>query len=299
MRISTLLLTGLLAGSTITARAQAPAAKPIAVVQRTTIYFDSFGAVLPSEAGADHREEITFRDSVSGTVRVYYPSGKIRRIVPYAYLKGGIRHGVETTWYEAGQMQTRVEYVAGQRQGEFLAYYPTGTLKRRETYAAGQRTAGELFGPDSQPQPFAEESTMPVYPGKEAGLKRDLSAAMRYPAAAKQAKLQGKVLVVFTVDTTGAVKDAHVIKSVAPLLDEAALAAVAKLKRFEPGRQDGVPVAVSFTVPLDFALSAAAQSPYAPATPDVNRGGQPFGRPNYERPGSMNDRRPAAGAVRQ
>ena len=48
--------------------------------------------------------------------------------------------------------------------------------------------------------------------------------------------------------------DAHVSKAAAPVLDAAALEAVRKLGRFTPGQFDGELAAVSFTVPISFAI---------------------------------------------
>ncbi|MCB2377098.1 TonB family protein [Hymenobacter sp. BT635] len=263
MRLPLLLASLVLCGVSQQALAQAPEAKPLAVVQRTTIYFDANGGILPSEAGAHHREEITFRDSVSGTVRIFFPSGKIRRIIPYAHIQQGIQHGVETNWLETGQMQAREEYVAGKLHGERLVYYPSGTLKRRETYVKGFRTAGELFGPDGQPRTFAEAQAAPVYPGGQPALAKDLYGKMRYPVSALRNRKEGTVLVAFTVAKSGVVQNAHVLKSDSELLNETAVASVMKLKPFQPGMEDGEPVETEFTFPIVFKISYYSRNPDA------------------------------------
>jgi protein TonB len=290
--VLSLILLGL--GAANTAQAQADA-RPAPVPHKSIVYFGANGQILPSAEGAEHREEITFRDSVSGTVRIYFSSGKIRRIVPYAHLTQGIEHGVETTWYETGQMQTREEYVAGQREGQLLAYYPTGILKRRETYAGGQRTAGELFGPDGQPRAFAEEQELPVYPGPESALAQDLSRAVRYPTAALNKRVQGTVFVNFTVNQTGLVQDAQVAKSDSPLLNAAALAAVRKLKPFRPGRKDGEPVSTPYTIPVKFTLRGLTTSPLD-AIDNTRRAAQ-YEQQVILRP-AVNSQQPTRNAVR-
>ena len=62
----------------------------------------------------------------------------------------------------------------------------------------------------------------------------------------------GKVFVSFVVGTDGVVRDAKVVKSLAPAADAAVLAAVRKLPALRPGKQNGCPVAVAFTVPVPF-----------------------------------------------
>ena len=60
-----------------------------------TLYFSATGRRLPSADSADHREEMVYHDSIGGTVRVYYPSGKLRRVVPYLHFAREIKYGAE------------------------------------------------------------------------------------------------------------------------------------------------------------------------------------------------------------
>lgn len=62
----------------------------------------------------------------------------------------------------------------------------------------------------------------------------------------------GKVYVSFVVGPSGVAKDAKVIKGPNGGCNAAVLAAVGKLPRFRPGRQNGQAVAVIFTVPVAF-----------------------------------------------
>lgn len=62
----------------------------------------------------------------------------------------------------------------------------------------------------------------------------------------------GKVFVYFVVSASGVTKDAKVVKGPNGSCNAAVLAAVGKLPRFSPGKQNGRAVAVSYTIPLDF-----------------------------------------------
>lgn len=73
-----------------------------------------------------------------------------------------------------------------------------------------------------------------------------------YPEAARQASIEGVVILEVLIDEAGAVQDARVLRSVA-LLDRAALDAV-KQWRFSPSILDGRPVKVILTVNVNFAL---------------------------------------------
>ena len=75
-----------------------------------------------------------------------------------------------------------------------------------------------------------------------------------YPPAAREAGVQGLVILDATIDPTGVVGNIEVLKSV-PELDEAAIAAVEQW-RYEPTLVDGVPVSISMTMTINFTLSS-------------------------------------------
>jgi len=65
---------------------------------------------------------------------------------------------------------------------------------------------------------------------------------------------QGTVMLRFVVSSTGEVTRVEVTRSVDPLLDSEALRVIGSLPRWKPGRQDGNPVPVWFSVPVVFVL---------------------------------------------
>src|SRR5262245_30883890 len=74
-----------------------------------------------------------------------------------------------------------------------------------------------------------------------------------YPAIAKSAQVQGDVVIEATIDETGKVADARVVKSV-PLLDQAAIDAVRQWE-YQPSLLNGVPTPVVMTVTVKFTRS--------------------------------------------
>ena len=97
---------------------------------------------------------------------------------------------------------------------------------------------------------------MPAYPGGMAALMEYFKENMRYPASAKERGLKGRVTVQFVVDKDGSIKEPKVIRSIDQELDEEALRLVKSMSKWEPGRQNGEPVAVKFAVPVPFKLDA-------------------------------------------
>jgi protein TonB len=83
--------------------------------------------------------------------------------------------------------------------------------------------------------------------------KKILNVQPIYPQEAKDAKIEGVVIIDAIIDEGGGVKEAWVVRSV-PRLDEAALDAV-KQWRFEPTLMNGAPVPIQITTTVNFTLA--------------------------------------------
>jgi len=96
---------------------------------------------------------------------------------------------------------------------------------------------------------------MPQYPGGEQELQKFIATNTKYPAAARENGIKGKVYVRFAVTSTGDVDQVQVARAVDPLLDAEAIRVVKLLPKWAPGKQQGTPVSVWYTVPINFQLS--------------------------------------------
>jgi protein TonB len=76
--------------------------------------------------------------------------------------------------------------------------------------------------------------------------------APRYPPAAREARVEGTVIVEATIGVDGTVAPFRVIRSI-PLLDQAALDAVRQW-RFAPTLFDGTPVSLVVTLTVPFTI---------------------------------------------
>lgn len=102
--------------------------------------------------------------------------------------------------------------------------------------------------------PFVVVEEMPMFPGGDVELLKYIGENTNYPQAAKEANLQGRVIVRFCVTAKGGVSQASILKGVSPELDEEALRVVSTLPTFKPGEQGGKPVPVWYMVPITFTL---------------------------------------------
>ena len=92
------------------------------------------------------------------------------------------------------------------------------------------------------------------FPGGQAALMKWLSNNIRYPEAAQQNDIQGRVVVKFVVEKDGSVGHAEIARGVDKDLDREALRVVNKMPKWHPGKNNGVAVRSYFNLPVTFKL---------------------------------------------
>jgi protein TonB len=222
------------------------------------------------DAGLAHRHVSSQTDSAgtcaevlswgdaTGLVRVFYPSGHLKEYVPYGDFVTGRRHGLTTTWFENGQLQTRQVFENGQRTGTLSVYYETGALKRQVDYVAGVEQLGACYDPEGRPLAYYPYEQLPLYPGGQAQLTKEITKALRLPRRlpleAYLGPLQMEVLLQIAED--GSIQTPRVARSSRlTVFDQAVLTAIARLsRRFTPGQRDGQRVACAYYLPIRLTL---------------------------------------------
>jgi periplasmic protein TonB len=115
-------------------------------------------------------------------------------------------------------------------------------------------SALNLSPPPPPPAPDPEPQPRKIHPvgGAIREPKKIVDVPVVYPEIARQARVEGLVLIEATIDERGFVVGARVLRSV-PLLDAAALAAV-KQWRYTPTLLNGAPIPVLMTITFNFKL---------------------------------------------
>jgi TonB family protein len=105
-----------------------------------------------------------------------------------------------------------------------------------------------------EPVSFAQE--MPQYPGGELQMQKDIMANAPYPEMEKDNNIQGKVYVQFVVEKDGSVSNVRAQRGIqgGPNLSVVAVEAIKKLNKFTPAKQNGRPVRLVMTTPVNFTL---------------------------------------------
>ena len=108
-----------------------------------------------------------------------------------------------------------------------------------------------------KPEPpviFKAAEQPPTFPGGNAELMKYLGNNLKYPPAAAEEGISGRVVVQFVVNKTGAISDVKIIQKLHPSCDREAERLVKNMPNWIPGRQSGNAVNVYFTLPIRFVL---------------------------------------------
>jgi TonB family protein len=108
------------------------------------------------------------------------------------------------------------------------------------------------LGPDNKVYDFVAEK--PVFPGGDEALFEYLGYNIKYPEEARKNKIEGRVIVKFVVMKDGSIAEATVVRGIGSSCDEEALRVMKNMPKWKPGKNNGDPVNVTYTLPISFRL---------------------------------------------
>jgi len=106
----------------------------------------------------------------------------------------------------------------------------------------------------AKPTYFHHVEVMPSFPGGDGALMQWLGNNIIYPTIAQEQGISGQVVLRFVVTPDGSIEDVEVMKSLDPSCDREAQNKVKRMPKWNPGKQNGNPVYVYFTLPVRFKL---------------------------------------------
>lgn len=103
-------------------------------------------------------------------------------------------------------------------------------------------------------EPLLLSEVMPEFEGGMKQMYKWLGKNLRYPNAAAKAGVQGKVVLTFVVEKSGQITGVKILKGIGFGCDEEASRVLEAMPKWKPGLQNGRPVRVRYTLPLNFKL---------------------------------------------
>jgi TonB family protein len=140
-------------------------------------------------------------------------------------------------------------------------------IKNFQTYVVAGDTVMRSLpinpGVNNNPPPAKDLKTydvslvdvVPQFPGGQTQLTRFIQTNLRYPAVAKEKKIQGNVYVSFFVEKDGSLRNMAVRQGLGNGCDEEAIRLVSSFPPWTPGMIGGNPVTTFYILPVPFVLN--------------------------------------------
>lgn len=107
---------------------------------------------------------------------------------------------------------------------------------------------------NDEPMELFDLQKPPFFPGGEAELMRYLAKNIRYPELAREADIQGTVVLTFVIGKDGSIGDVAVLRELGGGCSKEAVRVLKGMPNWSPGEAGGHPVKVRFTLPVKFKL---------------------------------------------
>ena len=124
--------------------------------------------------------------------------------------------------------------------------------ENKKSSEPSQEEIDDIFSKLSFPLEIAQK--MPSFPGGNAGLASFLNDRIKYPQAARDHQIEGRVYMQFVVNEKGIIEDPKVLKGLGYGCDSEAMRLVSEMPNWRPGEHFGRKVPVLYTIPIDFKL---------------------------------------------
>lgn len=107
---------------------------------------------------------------------------------------------------------------------------------------------------DNEDEVMRTVEQLPEFLGGMVEFMKWLTHNLRYPAAAQQQKIEGKVVVTFIVNKDGTIANPKVDRSVNAMLDNEALRVIKMMPNWKPGMIGNKPCRTMFAIPINFKI---------------------------------------------
>jgi TonB family protein len=128
----------------------------------------------------------------------------------------------------------------------------TNKTKLKDSFSKAD-TISEIIN-DTNVMCYAMVEQMPEYPGGTEFLKLFIQKNIQYPIEALKKGIHGRVYISFIVTETGKISDPKIMRSLYPSLDAEAIRILKLMPNWKPGKQNGLPVKTSMSLPINFLL---------------------------------------------
>lgn len=150
------------------------------------------------------------------------------------------------------QMIEKGSFKNHKRTGQWTGYFLNKKYTFEEEYDNGKIVTGVSRDSTNTTYPYTESNYMvqPSYPGDIITLRRFIANNFSFPKQAISQRVNGTIIVSFSIDSSGNMVDLKINKSLGLGTDEEAIRVLKRAKHWSPGIMRGVPVKVAYTLPI-------------------------------------------------
>lgn len=145
-------------------------------------------------------------------------------------------------------------YLNGLKNG----IWKSNSVKKKESYEdiyeAGIFKSGKTFAADGTVETYEILERKASYPDGSKAMGTFIAKNLRYPPAARENKIQGKVVVRLKINEDGSLSDFSIIQSLSSELDQEAIRVLKLIPDFLPGIKRGKAYSEFMTFPFYFNL---------------------------------------------
>ena len=127
-------------------------------------------------------------------------------------------------------------------------------LNELEEHLDDEKALAPMGVDPNNPLNFHIVEDLPQFPGGAVEFMKWLTKNLRYPANARQQKVQGKVVAVFYVEKDGRVTGINITQSLSADCDREALRVLRMMPDWKPGVQNDKPCRTKVCIPIVFKL---------------------------------------------
>lgn len=172
--------------------------------------------------------------------RLYTIEGKLRSEGTYADEALKVEHGEFTFFHSNGQIESRGEYVMGNKSGVWERYT-----------ANGERLAEKIY--DHKPLENIVYTMAETMPKHAHGSDREFVKYIKQQVIAPKGKrYKGDMMASFIVEKNGMLSEVKIVKGKNDEMDRKVVEAIRSTAPWSPGTDKGKPVRVQMRIPVEF-----------------------------------------------
>ncbi|MCK4678920.1 MAG: energy transducer TonB [Bacteroidales bacterium] len=224
------------------------------------IYFDKKWQETKESKAKYIRKEITLPNSYK--IEMFYSNGTPIYKGEYSSLEPEIENGTTLHYDENGKLIERGYFTYGYPDSLWYVLNPVSGLFDTLNYIGIKELIKSLDDPSSFPETYVIVEDMPSFPGKHSNSPsvnfKDFRAFIKsetyYPMMARKRKIQGSVVVMFTVGPDGNIYDIMIPKPKSKYFDYEAVRVIRNSPKWNPGKQKGEPLPIRVNTSVWFYL---------------------------------------------